>query len=574
MAGGARCRSLVGLLDRRGRRAARGARRPGAAGPARPAPPSTDRAAGRSPSCSATRASRSTWCATAARRAGGRRRRHRARAVPGAAGGRRSWRRVRASAADLVLVAARIRSARGAGARRRSSPRDAHRSRSANRPATCPRRARRAPSTPGRGARTARRRVGVLPGRPRRRAGARRPRREPDGHRARRARPAHERRARRTRATPRSPCGCSAPNPRLLWFLPAPRRPRRSATRRSLTELVPPGWVWAAAAAGRRGRAGRAVAGPAARAGRPRAAAGRRAGGRDGRGPGPALPAGRGTAGTPRRRCARRPGPGWRPLVGLPEPAAPEALVDAVAARTGRPAAEVGALLYGAAPGDDAAPRRARRRARRPARERCADRDAPDRARHAAATGRRTADARPRRPARPAAEVGKAVVGQDAAVTGLVIALLCRGHVLLEGVPGVAKTLLVRALAAALDARHQAGAVHPRPDARRRHRLAGLRRALRRVLLPRGPGLHQPAARRRDQPHAAEDPGVAAGGDGGAAGLRRRGPAAAARPVRGRRHPEPGRVRGHLPAARGAARPLPAQARRCRCRSATRRSRS
>ena len=48
------------------------------------------------------------------------------------------------------------------------------------------------------------------------------------------------------------------------------------------------------------------------------------------------------------------------------------------------------------------------------------------------------------------AEVGKAVIGQDAAVTGLVIALLCRGHVLLEGVPGVAKTLLVRSVAAAL----------------------------------------------------------------------------------------------------------------------------
>ncbi len=47
-------------------------------------------------------------------------------------------------------------------------------------------------------------------------------------------------------------------------------------------------------------------------------------------------------------------------------------------------------------------------------------------------------------------EVGKAVVGQDAVVTGLVIALLCRGHVLLEGVPGVAKTLLVRAVAASL----------------------------------------------------------------------------------------------------------------------------
>ena len=48
-------------------------------------------------------------------------------------------------------------------------------------------------------------------------------------------------------------------------------------------------------------------------------------------------------------------------------------------------------------------------------------------------------------------EVAKAVIGQDAVVGGVVIALLCGGHVLLEGVPGVAKTLLVRAMAAALD---------------------------------------------------------------------------------------------------------------------------
>ena len=47
-------------------------------------------------------------------------------------------------------------------------------------------------------------------------------------------------------------------------------------------------------------------------------------------------------------------------------------------------------------------------------------------------------------------EVGKAVVGQDSVVTGMAIALLCRGHVLLEGVPGTAKTLLVRALATSL----------------------------------------------------------------------------------------------------------------------------
>ncbi|MCW2795833.1 MoxR family ATPase [Nocardioides sp.] len=47
-------------------------------------------------------------------------------------------------------------------------------------------------------------------------------------------------------------------------------------------------------------------------------------------------------------------------------------------------------------------------------------------------------------------EVAKAVVGQDAAVSGLLVALLCGGHVLMEGVPGTAKTLLVRTLAASL----------------------------------------------------------------------------------------------------------------------------
>ena len=52
--------------------------------------------------------------------------------------------------------------------------------------------------------------------------------------------------------------------------------------------------------------------------------------------------------------------------------------------------------------------------------------------------------------ARVRTEVGRAVVGQDAAVTGLIITLLTGGHVLLEGVPGVAKTLLVRTLSRTL----------------------------------------------------------------------------------------------------------------------------
>ncbi|MFT5563442.1 MAG: MoxR-like ATPase [Myxococcota bacterium] len=48
-------------------------------------------------------------------------------------------------------------------------------------------------------------------------------------------------------------------------------------------------------------------------------------------------------------------------------------------------------------------------------------------------------------------EVATVVVGQDGVVTGLITALLVRGHVLLEGVPGVAKTLLVKTLAQSLE---------------------------------------------------------------------------------------------------------------------------
>jgi MoxR-like ATPase len=48
-------------------------------------------------------------------------------------------------------------------------------------------------------------------------------------------------------------------------------------------------------------------------------------------------------------------------------------------------------------------------------------------------------------------EVGKVVVGQDGALSGIIAAILARGHVLLEGVPGVAKTLMVKTLAAAFD---------------------------------------------------------------------------------------------------------------------------
>jgi len=58
--------------------------------------------------------------------------------------------------------------------------------------------------------------------------------------------------------------------------------------------------------------------------------------------------------------------------------------------------------------------------------------------------------------------VGRSVVGQDEAVRLAYLTLLCSGHALIEGVPGVAKTLLVRTLASTVDVRF--GRVQFTPD--------------------------------------------------------------------------------------------------------------
>ncbi len=52
-------------------------------------------------------------------------------------------------------------------------------------------------------------------------------------------------------------------------------------------------------------------------------------------------------------------------------------------------------------------------------------------------------------------EVGKVIVGQKAMVERVFIGILCGGHVLLEGVPGLAKTLMVKTFSEALDASFQ-----------------------------------------------------------------------------------------------------------------------
>src|SRR5215472_7982893 len=51
-------------------------------------------------------------------------------------------------------------------------------------------------------------------------------------------------------------------------------------------------------------------------------------------------------------------------------------------------------------------------------------------------------------------EISKAIVGQSEVVEGVLVALLAGAHVLLEGVPGVGKTLLVRTLAQAVSLKY------------------------------------------------------------------------------------------------------------------------
>ena len=137
-------------------------------------------------------------------------------------------------------------------------------------------------------------------------------------------------------------------------------------------------------------------------------------------------------------------------------------------------------------------------------------------------------------------------------------AVLAKGHVLLEDFPGLGKTLAARSFAQALGldfARAQFT-----PDLLPADLTGSFlydQRA-RRVRVPPRPAVHRAAAGRRDQPHAAQDPVGAARGDAGAPGHRRGRDLPAARALPRARDRQPDRVRRHLPAARGAARPVPA----------------
>ena len=159
------------------------------------------------------------------------------------------------------------------------------------------------------------------------------------------------------------------------------------------------------------------------------------------------------------------------------------------------------------------------------------------------------------------AEIAKVIVGHDEIVHGVLTCLFIGGHALLEGVPGLGKTLLVRTLADALDLDFNriqftpdlmpadiigTNVVMEAPDGRRVFEFQA-----RADLLADRPG-------RRDQPRHAQDPVGPARGDAGALGHRGRQHPPAQGAVLRDGHAEPDRAGGDLSAARGPARPVPA----------------
>ena len=67
-------------------------------------------------------------------------------------------------------------------------------------------------------------------------------------------------------------------------------------------------------------------------------------------------------------------------------------------------------------------------------------------------------------------EVHKVIIGQNDAVDQALIVIFTGHHALIEGVPGIAKTLLARTLARVLGCEFRAYPIHARPDAGRYYR--------------------------------------------------------------------------------------------------------
>ena len=355
-----------------------------------------------------------------------------------------------------------------------------------------------------------------------------------------------------TRATPRSPSACSGRD-RGWSGTPRPRRRTRRGPPLAVDLLPPTGCsapcrlavaalvvaLWRAAGWGPWSTEPLPVVVRAAEAVEGRARLYRR---------------GRGAGGTAAAACAPRPATGWRRRWRCRGAAAGPRVVAAVAAadaplrRRGVPR-----CCTVPAPADDAASCGSRSDARRASRRRCAARDraasrpAPD----ARPLRRRSRCARGRQGRRRARTPPSPGWSSRCCAGATCCSRACPAS------PRRCWSARSRA-ALALDTKR----VQFTPDLMPGDVTGSLVYDARTAEFPSGPGPVFTNLLLADEINRTppKTQAVAAGGDGGAPGHRRRRAAPAARPVRRRRHAEPGRVRGHLPAARGPARPVPAQA--------------
>ncbi len=155
------------------------------------------------------------------------------------------------------------------------------------------------------------------------------------------------------------------------------------------------------------------------------------------------------------------------------------------------------------------------------------------------------------------ATVERAIQGKADVVELAVLCLVSEGHLLLEDVPGVGKTSLAKALAASIDC--EFGRIQFTPDLLPSD-VVGVtvwNRSAAAFEFRPGPVFASIVLGRRDQPGLAQDPVGPARGHGRGPGHRRRSQLSTRSAVHGHRHPEPDRARGHLPAPREPARPLP-----------------
>ena len=161
------------------------------------------------------------------------------------------------------------------------------------------------------------------------------------------------------------------------------------------------------------------------------------------------------------------------------------------------------------------------------------------------------------------AEIKKVIIGQEKVIEEILIALFCRGHCLLVGVPGLAKTLLISTLAGIMEL--EFNRVQFTPDLMPSditgtdilEEEIGKQAAV--LSLSEGADLHQHPAGGRDQPDAPEDAGRPASGHAGVQGDGRRGDPPPDPSFLCPGDPEPHRAGRDLSSAGGAARPVHVQ---------------